>query len=88
MTQRLRALVNLQEDLGLIITTHMAAHNCNSSPMGSNLLLWHPQALGHLHAVHRHTWKQSTHTRKINTFLKVKKQETNQSNKPNQYVVF
>lgn len=42
--QQLRALGALEEDLGLVLRTHMAAHNCNFGSRESDTLFWPPQA--------------------------------------------
>ena len=45
MTQRLRALTVLVEDIGLVASTHAAARNhCNSSFRESDALFWPTQA--------------------------------------------
>lgn len=43
MAERLRALAAVKEDVGLIPSTHLEAHNCR--PRGSNTLFWPPGAL-------------------------------------------
>lgn len=43
MTEQLRALTPLTEDLVLVFSTHMAAHNhWDYKSRGSNVLLWPP----------------------------------------------
>lgn len=42
-SQWLRAVAALEEDL--VPSTHSVTHNCNSSPRGSDVFFWPPQAL-------------------------------------------
>lgn len=51
----------LPEASSLTASTHVVAHNCNSSPIRSDGLSWPP--LGK-QVVHRHTWSQNTQTHK------------------------
>ena len=55
----------LPEALGLILSIHMVAHNCNFGSKGSDVCLWPPRAPG-THVVHRHTYRQNTHTKEKN----------------------
>jgi hypothetical protein len=70
MAQQLGALAAFPEDLGSIPSTHMAAHNCNSSSRGFDALFWPMKALRasdarthtytHTHT-HTHTEMQAKH---------------------------
>lgn len=61
----LKALAVFAEDWGsVLVSTHMAAHSCNSSCKEINTLFWPPQAPGS-HVVHIQAGRQNTHTPKI-----------------------
>jgi hypothetical protein len=65
MAQWLRALAALSEDLGSILSIHMAAHNSRSR--GCNGFLQPLRALGtrHSHAVHTHLKAKKKKKKKV-----------------------
>ena len=62
MAQWLRALTAIQEDPGLIPSTHIAACNCLLTVQCHkiNAIFWPHWALG-IDMVHRHACRQNTH---------------------------
>jgi hypothetical protein len=60
MGQGLRALADLPEDLGSILSSHIVAHNYLLTPVPGHLML----SFG-LHMTPSHTYRQNNHTHKI-----------------------
>jgi hypothetical protein len=61
MAQWLRALAALSEVLSSVPSTHVAAHNCNSSSRGSDPLFWSPGDQAHMWFTDIHTGKTLIH---------------------------